>query len=270
MLKSIELQKNVITVESLALFRPNQKTLDRLGGFFTDAGDAIRKLLGNITSANVAVAIDGRNFLPLIKKADYTPMAGLRVPFPKEFSADYATIIDIMLDVNAAPESLYRDFLQPFSQWVGITLNDPTKMESINQYVNIDLNRSKVARSHLDKVIKGGSQPEVRYSRAVRRNSDWEKIIDGINQIAAQNSNVSIDDVRVKVKEIDDLLQVLIGKMNEPSFEFRPSGAFVDKLVNLTYAMAAEIEFYAEFQYLFGSLVENVRNDVVLITKYLQ
>lgn len=270
MLKSIELQKNVITVESLALFRPNEKTLARLGGFFTDAGDAIRKLLGNITNANVAVAIDGRNFLPLMKKAEYTSISGLRVPFPKEFNADYATIAEVMAEVNAVPESMFRDFLKPFGEWVAVTLNDPTKMESINQYVNIDINRSKIARSHLVKITKGGSQPEVRYNRAIRRNSDWEKVIDTINQISAQNANVTIDDVRAKVKEIDDLLQVLIGKMNEPSFEYRPSGAFVEKLVSLTYAMASEIEFYAEYQYLFGRLVENVRNDVALLTKQLQ
>ena len=269
MLKSIELQKNVITVESLALFRPNQKTLDRPGGFFTEASDAIRKLLGNITGANVAVTIDGRVFLPLVQKADYTSMSSLRVPFPKEFNADYGTIVQIMQEVNSAPESLYRDFLQPFSQWIAITLNDPTKMESINQYVNIDVDRSKIARAHLSKITKGGGQSEVRYSRAIRNNKAWEPVLDTINQIAAQNANVSIDDVRGKVKEIDDMLQILIGKMNEPSFEYRPSGAFVDRLVNLTYAMAAEIELYAEYQYLFGSLVEAVRADVTFLTKHL-
>lgn len=269
MLKSIELQKNVITVESLALFRPNQKTLDRLGGFFTDASEAIRKLLGNITSANVAVAIDGRTFLPLIDKSDYATLSTLRIPFAKEYNADYATVVGVMKEVNSAPESLYRDFLQPFSEWIAITLNDPSKMESINQYVNIDLDRAKIGRVHLAKIIKSGGQSEVRYNRAIRRNKDWEYVIDGVNQIAAQNANVNIDDVRNKVKDIDDLLQVLIGKLNEPSFEYRPSGAFVDRLVNITYTMASEIELYAEYQFLFGSLVEAIRADVAVITKHL-
>lgn len=267
MLKSIELQKNVITVESLALFRPNQKTLDRLGGFFTDASEAISKLLGNITNSNVAVAIDGRKFLPLVDKADYTTMSSLQIPFPKEFNSDYSTVVAILKEVNAVPESLYRDFLKPFGEWLAVSLNDPSKMESISQYVNVDIDRAKIARSHLTKVVKSGGQPTVRYNRAIRRNKDWEPVLDTVNQIAAQNANVSIDDVRAKVKEIDDLLTILIGKMNEPSFEYRPSGAFVERLVALTYAMAAEIEFYAEFQFLFGSLVEALRDDVTVVTK---
>jgi len=269
MLKNIELQKNVITVESLALFRPSEKTLGRLAGFFGDASDAISKLLGNILNSNVSLAIDGRVFLPLVEKADYTTLSQLKLKFPKELSVDYATAMTTMKDVGVVPESLYRDLLDPFSKWLAVVLNDPSAMESINQHVNFDVNRSKRAREQLAKIAKGG-QPECRYSRAIRRNKDWAPVIDEINQIAAVNANVNIDDVRKKVKEIDDLLQLLIGKLNEPRFEYRPSGNFVDKLVSLTYTMAAEIELYAEYQYLFERIVECVRDDVTFLTKHLQ
>jgi hypothetical protein len=270
MLKNIELQKNVITVESLAMFRPNQKTLDRLGGFYTDASEAISKLLGSITSSNAAVAVDGREFLPLIKNSDFTSLSALQLTFPKELSTDYATALQVMTDVAVVPESLYRDVLEPFAKWLALTLNDPKAMESVNQFVSIDVNRAKNAREQLAKVTRGGGSESVRYSRAIRRNSDWEKVISQVNQIAANNANVKIDDIRTKIKEIDDMLQILIGKLNEPRFEYRPTGTFVDRLVSLTYAMAAEVEFYAEFEFLFGKVLSAVRDDVTFLTKKLK
>lgn len=271
MLKNIELQKNVITVESLAMFRPSQKTLDRLGGFYSDASKAISKLLNSFTSAEAGVSVDGREFLKAIKSAEYVTMTGLQIPFPKELSADYATTMKVMAEVGVIPESLYRDVLVPFAQWLAIVINDPKAMESVNQFVRVDVNRAKNAREILNKVVRGsGGADKVRYNRAIRRNADWEPVINQINAIAANNGNVKIDDVREKIKEIDGMLQLLIGKMNEPRFEYRPTGAFVDRLVSLTYAMAAEVEFYAEYEYLFGQIQAKVREDIALIMKHIK
>lgn len=270
MLKNIEVQKNVITIESLAFFRPAKQTLERLGDYFADAGSAISKLLAKLSTTNVAVTIDGREFIPLVEKASYVELSRLRIAYPKEFTGDYKTVCTVMQNVGEIPETLYRDLLVPFATWLALVLNQPAKMESLNQYVNINLDRSRLAREQLEKVTKGGSQSAVPYNRAVRKNEDWVSVIDTMNEIAAKNNNVQIDDIRKKVKEVDELLNLLIQKMNEPRFEYRPSGVFVERLVNITFAMASEIEFYAEYQYLYSALLESVRDDVTFLTKHLK
>lgn len=269
MLNNINTQRMVISVESLAFFRPEKATLERLDGYYTDTVNFIERTVSGLVGAKAAETIDGRTFLQKIKTADPMVINSVVIPFPKELSVDYGTAVQTLMGIHSIPESLLREVLMPFSTWLGEAINKPEKLESLQQYVNVDVNRSKVAKERLSAITKGGSNSTVRYSRAIKRAADWADVIEGINRLTSEINNTSLDAARQKITLVEQMLSEIIKRMNEPRFTYRPSGQFVDRLVTVTYTMAEEIELYAQYHYIVSAIANAVREDVVLLNKKL-
>lgn len=268
-LTSIQVQKNVITCESLAFFRPHSKTLDRLGQYYGDTTKYINDAIQGLLGAKARVAIDGTTFVRKVTAANYVELSGLKLTFPVEINCDYLTAVKALESVAVVSDSFYRDVLDPFAIWLAKAVNDPAHMESVGQFTGISTQRSKQGMGALMVITRGGGLNSTRYSRAIKRNADWGVVIKTLNDLNARSDATVIDAVHKKVNEIQLMLKLLIDKMNEPRFEYRPSGKFVDTLVATTYAMAEEVEFFTQYCYVLSKITECVRLNVDEVTKAL-
>lgn len=267
MLRDIEVTKNVITCESLAMLRPHEDTLKRLGGFFTDVSNNISDTFVAIGNAITAKEINEPMALRAAMNLNYMAVQNIKVEGNSLIGVDYLTATKVMLELAPTLESIDRDLLFPFSKWLAETINKPDRMLNLTQYVGTNNSRIKSSKEAFLKLTAKGSDIKTPYRNIIRRNIDWKEIVENLNKLSNYNLLGKLDAIQKKVTEIESMVDILIKEMNSPSFDYRPSGKFVSELTNTVYRIAEELEFYGNFCAALNSFIETARNNLIFISK---
>lgn len=267
MLENIELQKNILSMESLIMIRPHSGVLGKLGNYFEDAKNAIGDIFTSIGNAVTCVEINEPSAIRTVMQMDYVKMANIRVHGIATVGTDYLSASKVLLDCVKVIDNINIDSLEPFKRWLTETLNDPRKMENLTQYIKTDRNRLRGIREAYVAMTKGGTSTDVPYRNIVKRNSDWQPIVTNLNVLAKYNLNGKLATLHKTTTEIEQSVDSLIRLMNAPNMDYRPSSKFVSELVEQVYAIAEELEFYASVVSTLNLLVNTARDNLIYISK---
>lgn len=267
MLENIRFQKDVLSMESLIMLRPHSGVLGKLGNYFEDAKNALSDIFTSIGNTVTCVEINEPSALRTVQNMDYVKMANIRVRGIPTVGVDYLSASKVLIDCVKVIDTIGIDVLEPFKRWLSESLNDPRKMENLTQFIKTDRARIRGIREAYTTMTKGGTSTDVPYRTIVKRNSDWQPTIINLNVLAKFNLNGKLAGLHKTTTEIERSVDSLIRLMQAPNMGYRPSGKFVNELVEQVYSIAEELEFYASVVSTINLLINTARDNLLYIAK---
>lgn len=233
----------VVSVESLAIHRPNLQLLRKLGDLTDDLSSFVSRKMQALRGE--AKLIDLDRLFRQVAKDNYLDLTGASVPVPEGMSVKWLEYLSVLSHANGIAMRLYVDTLQPFSMFVGQAINDPSKLSNASfQHGAIVHDLTDVTKA-IVKAKSAGKRSEARYAEVVTRNSDWTEIEDKMNAILEARKVLPQELVRKTVLELDGLIKKLLKRMGDTGLQYRPSPEVITQLADICHALAEQVSYYA-------------------------
>lgn len=192
--------------------------------------------------------VEGKKLVKALKTINYTELRGLELVGPKGLKGTYLDYINALDPSVAFCERLSKDYLQPFSAWLGVLLTNPLQLAGTrgqNAPASPKVDVASLQAAVEGQLEKGSSQTRYTYGRLVQRNSDWDEIIRRTNDVSSRFTATDRRKTLDSVMAIVEQLEQLIDRMKTYPEEYKPSGVTAKLLADHCYALGQAVEFYS-------------------------
>lgn len=242
-LESIALGANIVSIESLALHRPNLQLFRKLGDLVDDVSEFVNKKLVGLRASPKPLDLD--KLMRSITKEPYLELAPMEVPVPEGLSVPWLDYLRVLDHANGVAMRLYDDALVPFSLFIGQAINDPEKIANETFQHGAVIHDLDQVREALIQTKKNGKRATSRYDRVVGRNGDWAEIEDRMNQLLESRKQLPQELVRKTVIELDSNIKLLLRRMGDTNLQYRPTPNVIKQLADICHALAEQVAYYA-------------------------
>ncbi len=261
-LESLHRQRNVITLESNAPSQAIAAMTSRLPKFLADVKDFIGRHIRPFgQSVNL---VDSRKLEARFKTLDYITASNLGVFVPGGFKGQWLPYTEVLNRSQAIIDVLRKDLLNPFETHLSVLLTDHSHLRdnnlggSLSRYKKNDL---EALKKDFNKFFTGNlSVTDATYGDVVGRHADLPQVSKTLNDINLRFAAVDRTDLLKQVDRISEYLGTLIHNLENHPDEYTISAAMLQALVNLTYTMAGEVEYYTVHGYFLDAFTVSVRD----------
>lgn len=242
-LESIALGAKVVSIESLALHRPNLQLFRKLGDLVDDVSDFVNKKLVSLRASNKTLDLD--KLMRAIAKENYLELGAMEVPVPEGLAIPWLDYLKVLEHANDIAMRLYDDALVPFSLFIGQAINDPQKIANESFQHGAIIHDLDQVREALLNAKRNGKRTTARYDAVVGRNNDWSEVEDRMNRLLEIRRKLPQEQVRKTVVELDSNIKLLLKRMADTNLQYRPSPSVISQLADICHNLAEQVSYYA-------------------------
>lgn len=257
-LRSLELQSQVISIESLSRHMPNKPLLAKLSTLAAGVADFVSQKTTGLfqRSATLQFNLSGSPS-SAIKGTQYLDFKDVMLPCPEGLRVSYLEYAEIIQDAQKITSYLLEDCLYPFSAFISEALNHPEKMASAIRTSGAKVRDLEPLRKKLNNAFDGVNG-ELPYVKALARNADWDDLEKALSKIIATQKQTNDKLIAEKIDEIQRNLATLIDRMQDTNQKYRPSAELINEMSRITYALAEQVTFYSIISTSIEALVVSV------------
>lgn len=244
-LRSLSLQSQVISIESLSRHLPNKPLLTKL----SNLADGVSVFLSEKT-ASLFNRAEATNFnlsgspSSALKGVGYLDLKDVLLPCPEGLQVSYLQYAQIIQEAQKTTSYLLEDCLYPFSAFISESLNYPDKMSSALRTSGVKLHNLDPLRKKINSAFDGVNG-ELPYIKAIARNGEWDDLEKALAKILTTQKQTNDKLIAEKIDEIQTNLDTLITRMQDTNEKYRPSSELIGELSKLAYGLAEQVTFYA-------------------------
>lgn len=259
-LRSLALQSEVISIESLSRHLPNKPLLARLSGLAngvaTFLSEKTEGLFNRPVQQQFNISGSPSNAL---KKTVYLDLKDVAMPCPEGLQVSYLEYAELLLECQKTTSYLLEDCLYPFSAFIGESLNYPDRLSSTIRTSGVKLHNLDTLRKKINAAFDGVNA-ELPYTKVIRRNAEWDDLEKALVRIVGTQKQTNDKLIAEKIQEIQANLELLISRMQDTNERYRPSAEVISELSRLAYGLAEQVTFYAIVATSIESLLVAVEN----------
>lgn len=237
------------SAEALSVHNTINGTVKRLASFLSRTAESIDiaalSMVDFTFGTTLSDTVKSRGVDRRLKEINYMDLAPQRFPVIPGLDTTWLKFLKTLDGAVETSVNLYDDFLLPFKQLLANAINDPESLSSASL-------RQRSIRYDFDAVLKamgkdlsGNTRIPVRtWGRLVDRNTDFDEVVGITTTLSMKMEKNNMALVKKTVEEINDLLKTLSTKLVDPSEPYRPSKALIIELSDMTFQLAAAVQFY--------------------------
>lgn len=244
-LRSLSLESEVISVESLSRHLPNKPLLAKLSQLAQGVSEFISEKTEGLFNRSQPVKFHlSGSPAGSLKNVQYLDLKDVVLPCPEGLQLSYVAYAELLLDAQKITSYLLEDCLYPFSVFISESLNNPEKMSSSLRTSGVKLNNLEPVRRRMAAAFDGvvADQP---YTKLIARNGEWDDLEKLLAKLVNTQKQSNDKLVAEKVEEIQVNLDRLIDRMQDSNEKYRPSSELIAELSKLTFGLAEQVTFYA-------------------------
>lgn len=270
-LRTMKLLSNTIGIEAMANPSALEITLTKIPMLVKGLSNAIRtSIAGPLLS--FFDGKDANSFANRVQKVPYAQLRPLEVEVPQGLRSDLLSYAQTLQKAAEATATLNDKVLQPYTAWLGEKLGKPGSLtsvmgaSSIRGYEAIDVDGLNDALSaHFD--THGRREYQVAYGKAILRNQDWFEL----QQIAGELTEIFDAKMHRAIieatHEVEARLSLLVDRISKDADAYKVSGEVTKSLADLTYSVAAEVEFYGALRYRIDEFLTSMKRTIEIVEK---
>ena len=247
MLKSLEVQRNLISLES----QHASSMFETVTQFFPRLIDGVKTFANGIFDPTKPVTfqlVDSKVVERKLLATNYVQLSAITVFTPAGLSVSYLDYLESLGPAVDIVGKIQDEVLSPFTTWVSVLLTNPETLLSLKSNVNIPgvewYNLEAVQKSFA-KCFNKDSKTEMTYGKAFKRNLDYGTAMAKVNDLAAKMARVDRTQLIKSMEELVTLLEKLIDNTRKEPERYRISGPTMNALSELVYRIALHLEFYS-------------------------
>lgn len=255
----------VLSVEALAVHRPNAGMLDKLGHLFDDVTDHISTSVGKL-KPHTGV-IDFRPAFKTTTQHRYVDLSPIQMPTPAGLSVSYLEYGLLLKEAQALVSGIYDNTLYPFLIYLGSAINSPDKLGSVSfkhQIRKLDLND---IQSKLSASMRNATRATQPYGKVVRQNGEWDQLKEVCYTLQKTMDTTPIKLINDTVERVDEQMHILISKIKDTNEQFRPSPAVIKELADASFLLAEQVSFYSVITTMVSAYLQAIEDATETLAK---
>lgn len=268
---SLRIQKEMIALEAWAVAdlhglvkKAFPSIIDGLKDFFARTEPTEKTIVLNGDWRKFVQLLNGHRYIDLSPITCYTP-EGMNDTYDA-YSADLVPMVDRC-------EQTVNELLPQFCAFLASLIsNKDAQLETISfrgEYKKLELERTKLNEAIATHFRKGRTDTVTIYGDVVRRNQDWEPVLQRAQLLSDRINKIDRKFIQKKIAECVDLMDTLEGKLKRNEFE-KITPEIVDNLANGAYQVARELEFFSVTYYRVQAYNEALNRSTQYITDVLK
>lgn len=259
--RRIALECDTPAIPAMEVFSKNGPEL--LAKFNQSLAGAVEKLKENFVMPSFTT--NGKS-VAVVNKHGITILSNLSYPVPTGFKGDYLGYLEYL---NKSFDSTERHLavLDTTIRELSVVVTSPDKpvamlIEQMNYFIDLQQQLEVSGRAAGEFINPDSSSSELQLDKLIKRNSDWNDVIQGSDQLAKRVAKQDRKSVVHKVSEIDRLANRLVMLAKTGKF----TGASKDWIRTISegiFAIARLIEFYSVTVYRSLVLITAITDDCV-------
>ena len=270
-LEMLEAQVVDFSQESLPIVFDDGELSNRLRANVGDFAKKVSRFFSNLfrkEGINVRL-LDDRSLARKLASVDYAKVRDLKIVVPKGFTGPYNEYITTLGEFDQERvQSFEENVLDPYLDFLGTFLNDPEKLKSQRRSEILETLKAREIETYQESIgaFFSRDQAERRlYKELVRNQSQWKEILSGFNERVVSIQAIPRKRVEQKVTEISDLLETLGDRLDKDPELYNLSGVSAEDIMQASYAIAYETEFFAIYTY----MLEELGGSIDFCTEYV-
>ena len=255
----------VLSVEALAVHRPNAGMLDKLGHLFDDVTEHVVGSVGKLKPH--AGVIDFRPAFKVTAANRYADLSPIQLPTPAGLSASYLEYGEILKEAQQFTSNLYDHTLYPFLLYVGSAINDPGKLGSVSFKHQMRAADLKPLQAKISAALRNATTSKQPYGKVIRQNGEWDELKSLCFTLQKTMDVTPIKLINDTVERVDSQLHVLIGKIKDTNEQFRPSPSVIKELADASFILAEQISFYSIVTTLVSAYLQAIEDATEALSK---
>lgn len=199
-----------------------------------------------------------KTMAPLLKRYGYSDLRHAKVMIPVGLSVTYLEYLDALSPSVAICETLSKRMLEPANRYLGQVLSDP---EKLNQLRGVH-HEARIKPANVDQQLTQleacfnaqSTQISAPLGDVFKRNQDIKTVFD---QAAALNERMLRSDLNAVQTQTETLIHLydrLIDRIQEEELDIEARA--MERLSQMTYTLAQEVEFYGMICYQLTALTQ--------------
>lgn len=201
-----------------------------------------------------------------LEKTSYASMRETKVFIPAGLNVQYKTYLAVLEPSIKINEGLMENLLNPFSRWLADNVNNPEQLKRISHSSTIKDFEPHNLDSALEELgecfDRGGNQNRIPFKDAFSRNGDVKEVLEETERLTSRFIAIPRDQVRRKVDEISDNLDILIERIKEEDPDYEVGEEVEQLMAQMAYTVAREVEFYGTMAYQLTQLTTALQDTV--------
>lgn len=263
--RSCDHLREVLSVEALAVHRPNAGMLDKLGHLFDDVTEHVSSAVGRLKPHEGI--IDFRPAFGVASKHRYTDLSAIPMPTPSGLSVSYLEYGLLLKEAQELVSKVYENTLYPFLLYLGTAINNPDKLGSVTFKHQMRATDLKDIQSKLAAAMRNHTRAEQPYAKVIRQNAEWDELKSLTFTLQKTMDVTPIKLINETVERIDEQMHVLITKIKDTNEQFRPSPAVIKELADASFTLAEQISFYSVITTMVSAYLQALDDAVAKLSK---
>jgi hypothetical protein len=202
-------------------------------------------------------------FRKLSKADNYMRLRNKKVVVPKGLHVTYLEHLKSLHVSQKHIDGLFDDVLIPIEKFLGALLHNPDNLKGQREAGIVQDVIDRDVESVQKEVAKDFSRDQAEqrlYGELIGRQSDWMKISSSFNDLSESLAVITREEVLKYVTNIGELLETLIGRLEEDPEVYASNGVGISNMAKVAYAVASEVEYYALHSYMVEGLQVSIEN----------